>query len=112
MRFGNLPIISLHEQGFTDVTLSDLSDVAKTNFLDRVPSFPQEQFLVGDFFAGAFLAAFFAVFLVTFLAAFFTVFLATFFAAFLAVLVAAFLEVFLEAFFAGIMLGGGRGRAY
>ena len=41
----------LHQQGFNNVTLSDLSEVAKTNFLERVPSFPENRFLVGDFFA-------------------------------------------------------------
>ena len=41
----------LHEQGFTDVTLSDLAPLAKENFLQRVPDFPTSRFLIGDFFS-------------------------------------------------------------
>lgn len=41
----------LHQMGFTDLTLMDFAPEAKTNFLKRYPAFPEDQFLVGDFFA-------------------------------------------------------------
>lgn len=40
----------LHNQGFTNVYLSDLAPTAKTNFLKRVPGFPENRFIIGDFF--------------------------------------------------------------
>ncbi len=36
--------------GFTNLTLLDVSELARENFLKRVPDFPPEHFLVGDFF--------------------------------------------------------------
>ena len=38
------------ETGFTDVTLLDYAETSKSNFLHRVPEFPEQQFLVGNFF--------------------------------------------------------------
>lgn len=40
----------LWENGYTNVHLLDFSSTAKERFLERVPSFPEEQFFVGDFF--------------------------------------------------------------
>ena len=40
----------LFNQGFHDITLLDYSEEAKLAFLERVPNFPPERFLVGDFF--------------------------------------------------------------
>jgi hypothetical protein len=40
----------LHQQGFTNVTLADFAEESKTRFLKRVPTFPKENFIVGDFF--------------------------------------------------------------
>jgi len=37
--------------GFTNITLIDLSDHAKEDFLRRVPQFPANKYLIGDFFA-------------------------------------------------------------
>ena len=41
----------LHNLGFTNVTLLDFSELARTNFLERVPTFNADRFIVGDFFA-------------------------------------------------------------
>lgn len=41
----------LFENGWTNVTLTDLSETAKKNFLERVPHFPADQYQTGDFFA-------------------------------------------------------------
>lgn len=40
----------LHQHGFTNVTLADFAEESKKRFLERVPTFPKEQFIVGDFF--------------------------------------------------------------
>ena len=40
----------LFKLGFTNITLMDFSQKAKDNFLKRVPDFPENQFLIGDFF--------------------------------------------------------------
>ena len=40
----------LFQQGFTNVYLLDYAKESKINFLNRVPYFPEEQFLIGDFF--------------------------------------------------------------
>ncbi len=40
----------LFNLGFKNITLLDASVEAKTLFLQRVPSFPKEQFIIGDFF--------------------------------------------------------------
>ena len=42
---------ALFKLGFTNITLLDYAAEAKTNFLKRVPDFPSDQFLIGDFFA-------------------------------------------------------------
>ncbi len=41
---------ALWKKGFRNITLMDFSPTAKSNFLQRVPDFPEEQFKVGDFF--------------------------------------------------------------
>ena len=41
----------LHKLGFKQVILLDLSETAKAEFLERVPGFPAENYLIGDFFA-------------------------------------------------------------
>jgi len=38
------------EAGFDNLFLLDYAEKSKENFLRRVPDFPEEQFLVGDFF--------------------------------------------------------------
>lgn len=40
----------LFNLGFKNLFLLDFAEESKSNFLNRVPNFPQEQFLVGDFF--------------------------------------------------------------
>lgn len=40
----------LWKNGYTNITLMDVSETARKNFLARVPDFPAEQFIVGDFF--------------------------------------------------------------
>lgn len=40
----------LWKKGYSNVTLMDVSHTARTHFLERVPDFPQEQFIIGDFF--------------------------------------------------------------
>lgn len=40
----------LFKQGFKNVFVVDVAETSKQNFLERVPTFPQEQFLVEDFF--------------------------------------------------------------
>lgn len=40
----------LFEKGFTNVFVVDVAETTKENFLNRVPAFPKEQFLVQDFF--------------------------------------------------------------
>lgn len=40
----------LWESGFDNVYLLDYAESSKEAFLERVPDFPEEQFLVGDFF--------------------------------------------------------------
>lgn len=40
----------LHKLGFTNVTLLDVSELARQNFLKRIPTFPPHHFIVGDFF--------------------------------------------------------------
>ena len=40
----------LFTQGFTNVYVVDVSAIAKENFLKRIPSFPEAQFLVTNFF--------------------------------------------------------------
>lgn len=40
----------LYRMGIKNVTLMDFSEISKQNFLSRVPDFPKEQFIVGDFF--------------------------------------------------------------
>lgn len=40
----------LWQQGFRNVYLLDLSEKALQNFKDRVPNFPEEQLILGDFF--------------------------------------------------------------
>ena len=41
---------ALFEAGFTNLTLLDYSPSSKHNFLNRVPEFPEDRYLVGDFF--------------------------------------------------------------
>jgi len=41
----------LFHLGFTNVTLLDVSALARNEFLKRVPNFPAEHFLLGDFFS-------------------------------------------------------------
>ncbi|MGD1946397.1 MAG: SAM-dependent methyltransferase [Croceivirga sp.] len=40
----------LFKMGFKNVFVVDVAETAKVNFLERVPIFPQEQFLISDFF--------------------------------------------------------------
>jgi len=40
----------LWESGFDNVYLLDCAESSKAAFLERVPDFPEEQFIVGDFF--------------------------------------------------------------
>ncbi len=40
----------LWESGFDHVFLMDYAPSAKENFLSRVPDFPEDQFIIGDFF--------------------------------------------------------------
>lgn len=40
----------LHEQGFTNVTLVDLAPLAIEAFKKKVPAFPQDKLIVGNFF--------------------------------------------------------------
>jgi len=40
----------LFSKGYKNITLLDCSPIAKENFLKRIPSFPEDQFIVGDFF--------------------------------------------------------------
>ena len=40
----------LHTLGFKNVFLLDVTESAQQEFLNRVPSFPKENFMVGDFF--------------------------------------------------------------
>lgn len=40
----------LHNLGFTNVTLLDYSELARQHYLERVPTFPANRFVVGDFF--------------------------------------------------------------
>lgn len=40
----------LWNKGYKHITLLDVSRTAKQNFLNRVPDFPEHQFIVGDFF--------------------------------------------------------------
>jgi len=40
----------LNEKGFGQVTVVDIAETAKAGFLERFPNFPQDRFLVGDFF--------------------------------------------------------------
>lgn len=46
----------LHQQGFTNVWLCDLAPSSFKNFKNRVPEFPEDHLLAGDFFelSGAF----------------------------------------------------------
>ncbi len=41
---------ALHRRGFSEVYLSDWALSAKAQFLERVPDFPRERFITGDFF--------------------------------------------------------------
>ncbi len=41
---------ALYKMGFHNITLLDFAPISKENFLKRVPEFPSEQFIVGDFF--------------------------------------------------------------
>ncbi len=41
---------ALWQKGYKNITLMDFSPTAKQRFLERVPEFPENQFLVGDFF--------------------------------------------------------------
>ncbi len=40
----------LFNQGFTNITLLDYSPHAREDFLKRVPDFPSENYIIGDFF--------------------------------------------------------------
>lgn len=40
----------LHQQGFTNVTLVDLAPLAIEKFKEKVPDFPHDKLIVGDFF--------------------------------------------------------------
>ena len=40
----------LHNCGFQNVSVVDISEVAKSGFFERVPEFPKHQFVVKDFF--------------------------------------------------------------
>ena len=40
----------LFYQGFTNITLLDYSSYAREGFLKRVPNFPPEKYIIGDFF--------------------------------------------------------------
>lgn len=40
----------LHEKGFTNVTVIDLSEEPIKNIQNRIPGFPKEKLIVGDFF--------------------------------------------------------------
>lgn len=40
----------LHEKGFTDVWLADVSPAPRDRFLEKHPGFPPERFLLEDFF--------------------------------------------------------------
>lgn len=41
----------LHSLGFKNVTLLDVSPTAKAEFTARVPQFPADKYLIGDFFS-------------------------------------------------------------
>jgi thiopurine S-methyltransferase len=41
---------ALHQLGFNNITLLDFAETSKENFIKRYPTFPSEQFIVGDFF--------------------------------------------------------------
>lgn len=41
----------LFNKGYRNIHLLDCSDIAKKNFLERVPDFPEDQFILGDFFS-------------------------------------------------------------
>ncbi len=41
---------ALFKMGFSNITLLDFATISKENFLKRVPEFPAEKFIVGDFF--------------------------------------------------------------
>lgn len=40
----------LWKKGYSNLILMDMSETAKSNFLARVPDFPADQFVIGDFF--------------------------------------------------------------
>ena len=40
----------LHQKGFKKTTIIDLSQLALDEFVNRVPSFPKDQLIEGDFF--------------------------------------------------------------
>lgn len=42
---------ALHRMGFEHIFLADFAPETKRNYLDRHPEFPEDQFIVGDFFS-------------------------------------------------------------
>ena len=42
---------ALFKMGFSDITLLDFSPESRKNFLERVPDFPADNYIIGDFFS-------------------------------------------------------------